>query len=298
MKRQISIREKIRFNEICGKPVALFDEHHYALLPWCVWANTQKEPVRLLSMDYHTDKHAAFLRFSFDGTDPSRADLGLSIARRHRQKRLKALSNDEGSVVTAIADLRHDEHIDAALRCGILDIAFVISKEDQGYLQSAEQINFDKKWRRKRIPWWMQGIQEPRQTEHSIYNIPQSRLVILENDVRSIDDQDGREARDDVLESSFLRHRLSRIDRICETGGVPKLFDHPFILDIDLDTFNTRKAVNPDDAVVLYDLIRRAIGITIAREPGCVTELQLEGEGLSSEWLETRVLEHIERALA
>jgi integrase len=47
--------------------------------------------------------------------------------------------------------------------------------------------------------------------------------------------------------------------------GAPAFSDN-FILDIDLDYFNTAKSITPDHRSVFYDLIRRCIGITIAME--------------------------------
>ena len=75
------------------------------------------------------------------------------------------------------------------------------------------------------------------------------------------------------------------------------LFERPFILDIDLDTFNTQRAVAPDDATVFHDVVRRAVGVTIAREPSCVVKCEIEGENFSADWLQARVLEHIKLAM-
>jgi hypothetical protein len=61
---------------------------------------------------------------------------------------------------------------------------------------------------------------------------------------------------------------LAPVDRICRCADIPCLFEQPFILDIDLDVFNTRRAVAPAHTEVFCDLARRAVGITIAREPG------------------------------
>jgi hypothetical protein len=106
-----------------------------------------------------------------------------------------------------------------------------------------------------------------------------------------------RSWRDSLPESFFLEGRLALIDRICKSAGIPCLFERPFILDIDLDAFNTRRAIAPADTEVFYDLARRAIGITIAREPVCVSYYQFEGEGLTAEWLEEQPLAHLKVAL-
>ncbi len=102
--------------------------------------------------------------------------------------------------------------------------------------------------------------------------------------------------RDSVLETSFLSGRLALISQYCQHRSVPNLFERPFILDIDLDVFNTRKAVNPDDDALFHDLINRAIGITIARESWYVRKSEEKGENLSADWLLPRILEHVRAA--
>jgi hypothetical protein len=88
------------------------------------------------------------------------------------------------------------------------------------------------------------------------------------------------------------------IDTICSTAAVPGLFERPFVLDIDLDYFNTQRSISPGDTQVFHDLIHRAEAITIARETTCVESCQLEGEGLTSAFLEQKVKMHIAAALA
>lgn len=292
------VRGAVRFRTGLGKPVAVFEAHHYALVPWQEWSAQYAGPVRLLSFDYHTDKHRAFLRHAFRVAGEDLGNLEVE-AEKIRLARLGSLSGcDPASIAAAVVDLKHDEHIDAALKCGILDLAFVVSRDDQGHIESNEQIAFDQEWEAKDgLPWWMLNIPRPPHSKNSTYRIPEDRLIILPKETHCQTEADERRWRDGVLESVFLRDRLDRISRICATGGVPDLFDLPFILDIDLDAFNTRRAVSPIDAEVFYELIRRAIGVTIAREPGCVADLQLAGENLSADWLEPRILEHIQAAL-
>jgi hypothetical protein len=133
----------VKFCSIHGKQGAVFERHQYALIPWQKWGAEQAEPVRLLSLDYHTDKRRAFLRYAYRDApldpDPDQA----ASAEQKRLERLRALSpTDPSSVAAAVDDLWNDEHIDAALQSGILDLAFVISRDDQDKLLSNEQIEF------------------------------------------------------------------------------------------------------------------------------------------------------------
>jgi hypothetical protein len=66
----LSPRNALTKFEICSKPVVLFDSHHYALLPWADWRSSLSMAPRLLSLDYHTDKHRAFWGWSFAQADP------------------------------------------------------------------------------------------------------------------------------------------------------------------------------------------------------------------------------------
>lgn len=291
-------RDALTRQQIGGKLIVLFEKHHYALLPWHEWARDLGAPPRLLSIDYHTDSHAAFHSYGCSAAKLAGGRWWDGVAERWRLERLSTLAaTDSGSVNAAVRDLRHDEHIDAALHADILDIAFLISRQQQGRLLSNEQLALDKEW--CELPNLEQLIrvnERPYARPPFTYAIPKRRLVILDDKGAWHDQDSERASRDRVLESSFLQKRIDLIDSICTTGGIPCLFERPFILDIDLDAFNTRQSITPSDARVFYDLIRRAIGITIAQEPGCVAECQLDGEGLTAAWLESKLLAHIERA--
>lgn len=69
-----------------------------------------------------------------------------------------------------------------------------------------------------------------------------------------------------------------------------------YILDVDLDYFQTRKSIEPEDARTFYRLIRESGIITVALEPACVESGRLEGETITSDFLLARLLEHIEKA--
>ena len=72
----------------------------------------------------------------------------------------------------------------------------------------------------------------------------------------------------------------------------------PYILDIDLDAFHSRKAITPDDPSTLHRLIRNAVAITIATEPECVDELwHDEADRMDSNDLLAELIRHIEAAL-
>jgi hypothetical protein len=292
------IESQIRFDVICGKPIAIFESHHFALLPWQRWAEKQNDPVRVLSLDYHTDKHKAFLRYGHGGLALAAKD-GDKLAECARQKRLMNFNaKDSNSVAQAILDLRHDEHIDAAINGKILDLAFVISYEDQDYISSNEQLEFDRRWQHLCYLEKMQkGLERPSQDNSSTYCMPPNRIVILKDDTPRNDQKELQRWRDQVIDTMFLEGRLQLIERICQTSGIPGLFDLPFILDIDLDAFNTKKSVSPCNTSVFFELIRRSIGITVARETACVKECRLHKRGPTARWLEEKLIEQVKKAI-
>jgi hypothetical protein len=299
-------RDAVTFIEIGGKPVALFEKHHFALLPWHDWRLSLPAPPRLLSLDYHADSMIAFRGYACAAAAGSRArpDWGI-VAEIERQRRMsRVVENDPASVEDAVRDLHNDEHIDAALHAGILDIAFVVSHDCDEFLRSNEQIVLDLKC----VP---QEDLDPDMIGGPIpeipavapppfsYSIPKNRVVILEDKEFGNDDEARtRRWRDSLIESEFLAERLALIDHISTSAGIPRLFERPFILDIDLDAFNTRRAIAPVDSAVFYNLVRRAVGITIAREPECVTFYQYKGEELTAEWLEEALIAHLNAALS
>jgi hypothetical protein len=95
-----------------------------------------------------------------------------------------------------------------------------------------------------------------------------------------------------VIDDSRLAPLISVIEKSFSIENTP------YILDIDLDVFNTRAAISPPRSDLFRRLIHHAELITIAREKDCVENLGnccLE-PGLTAQYLETLLLEHIESA--
>jgi hypothetical protein len=99
----------------------------------------------------------------------------------------------------------------------------------------------------------------------------------------------SREDCDKVIESRFLDELLASFSQALSTAGASALLDGSYILDIDLDYFNTFASVAPKDASALRALAKGAGLITIATEPEHVKVCALD-EDLSSDFLLTRLL--------
>lgn len=286
----------ITTEHICGKTVFTFDSHHEALLPWAQCARYLGMSPRLLTLDYHCDTRPAFIGHS---TVDIAADAGdEDWESRAAVEVAKINFRDEDTVREAILKLRFDEHIRAAVQSGIIDIAFAIvgGSISNEYLSNEQRVA-EAEWREcwQDEPW----VPKPKVEAPYTYSIPDERIIELPHQkVRARDQPPSRMYANLALESGFLQGRLDFIETITKSAGVPGLFEAPFILDIDLDYFNTRKATQPADHLVLHELIRRAEMITIAREPRCVTDLQKRGENLTSDWLEAELKRHIREALS
>lgn len=89
---------------------------------------------------------------------------------------------------------------------------------------------------------------------------------------------------DTVLESSTLAKAFQDFNSTLKEADRSQLFTKPYILDIDLDYFNTFKSIDPEDSNYFKKLIQHAGLISIATEPEYVKSCALE-PGLTSEFL-------------
>ena len=89
---------------------------------------------------------------------------------------------------------------------------------------------------------------------------------------------------DQVLESHLLNRALLGFNEILAEAGESSLLARPYILDIDLDYFNTFRSAEPGDATAFRSLINGAGLITVATEPEYVKSCARDA-GLTSEHL-------------
>ncbi len=92
-----------------GTPLVLVAEHHHVIIPWTRFARHTGKKYNLITLDHHTDVLPAFSRSELKG--------GFDFS-------------TEDSVLSALSLLRHDEHIDWALRSGVLQSAKILSHEN------------------------------------------------------------------------------------------------------------------------------------------------------------------------
>ena len=79
----------------------------------------------LLSFDYHTDFHEAFLRSSCASSSAQFGARPYTIEKHNLVLEKHIGCGDENALEAAVNDLRNDEHIDFAIRSGMIKRAFV-----------------------------------------------------------------------------------------------------------------------------------------------------------------------------
>lgn len=293
----MALSEQFLHQRIKGKDVFVVDDHHRALAAWaCVRRGLEQAP-NLITIDHHTDTHEAFLGYAWMEECEGRVDDPVAL----RDQLIRQIDwRDDQSVLEAIGKLRHDEHINAATLSGVLGHAFCIQLSDSGGAQSAEQIAYDT----DREARWPNPPTVPMPVRPMTYAASPDRVYVISHDcfvgcaAMPHNDECVVKQADEIVETEYLNDQLARGSEISRCIGLPDLEAAPYILDIDLDAFHTRKAITPDDATTLHRLIKNAVAITIATENQCVEELWLEDKSrMSSDDLLTALLGHINKAL-
>jgi hypothetical protein len=286
-----------KHHAIKGKEIYVVDDHHKALAAWVLVRRSLDTEPNLITIDHHTDTHEAFLSHAYwesyegrvEDQEGYRTDLVARID----------WHSDE-SVAEAIGKLRHDEHIDAATCSGVLGDAFCIQLSDSCATRSVEQLAFEQSIRAN----WPSPPTLPKPKRPMTYQPAGNRIYTLPFDcfigceAKPHNDNCLVQQSDEIIEASYLNDQLARGSEISRCFGLPNLEAAPYVLDIDLDAFHTRQAMNPKDPSTFYRLIKNAVAITIATEAECVEQEWLDNDNrMNSYELLQELLGHIDRAL-
>lgn len=282
---------------IKGKDIYVVDDHHKALAAWVLVRRSLDATPNLITIDHHTDTHEAFLGYAhweaYEGRVEDQEMFRVGLVARIDWR-------CDASVAEAICNLRHDEHIDAATCSGVLGDAFCIQLSDSGATPSVEQLAFEQSMGEN----WPNPPTVPKPQRPMTYEPAANRIYALPFNcfigcqTRPHNDDCLVRQSDEIIEARYLDDQLARGSEISKCFGLPDLEATPYILDIDLDAFHTRRAINPEDPSTFYRLIKNAVAITIATEAECVEEEWLDDEDqMHSDELLQELLGHINKAL-
>ena len=219
-------------------------EHHHEVLPhWAAFRRTQQVAPRLLTLDHHTDTSRPFRRHLRRQARAQRQTLTSEMEQELSRQLVAQLDfTDPLTIETAMETLGNDEHVVAAIGADIIRSAFVIA-------HNAADTDEDIYLEHKII---CRGVDE---YHHAGRTRPQPN---------------------NVLETDFLTKRLQDFDELVRQLDEPGLRNGHFILDIDLDYFNTLRAVRPDAPEMIRTLAKEAALLTVATEPSYVTHCAVE----------------------
>ncbi|WP_373484089.1 UPF0489 family protein [Acetobacterium sp.] len=127
---------------IGGKDIWVVDDHQYVLLVWGTLFQTQKQPMVLVSIDYHPDTNPPFWLWAYQkamAIDPEReAELVEKF-----QKRMMAslVPLNLNSVRMTMDQMRNDEHINTAMELGYLrDYHMINCMEKHAYSRGSHYL--------------------------------------------------------------------------------------------------------------------------------------------------------------
>jgi hypothetical protein len=155
--------------------------------------------------------------------------------------------NCMASMEASLEGLYHDEHIDLAIRLGMFKTAYVIQHSHHELL-----------------PEW---------EEHSMVVWP------TEIDLRTVSQDEARTYMNLALEDDFLQAQLQQLPSDFS------LEKSPYILDIDLDYFKSRRSLLPEHRDVIKALVDHSIGVSIAMESEWVERLCWDDDLSATEML-------------
>ncbi len=190
---------------IGGKAVYIVEEHHQALIPWSIERRKMASPPVLITFDYHTDTRPAFLHYAFSaaGQDERKA----AILRREMSS--AAAYDNDARLAAAVKQLSNDEHIDYAIRAGIIKNAFVFSFEGNATWSVQER----KYWEDDSPQGVMRRTKAPPPLPSYTYEEPENMIFIINAG------GSGIKSANRVLESDFLRDKFESAAPMAACAG-------------------------------------------------------------------------------
>lgn len=307
-----------RLEIIKNKKVYIAEKHHYMLLPWAQLRRELAEPPILLTFDNHTDTRIAFTGY----LSCKYQDCQNPIKLMHNEsiKLLEKLNfTDDKSVNEAILILRNDEHIDTAIKSGIISKALVIQYsqgDDKPYpieLDNYRSLNHSKFL--KKLAHFIsqkngtenitsddkEDLVEPHrpykyyESEDNIYIIGHDCYPSCKKMPHN--DECKKFLHKQAIETKFIRYKFEIFNQMCPKLSINNILMDNYILDIDLDYFHNKKSIHPNNPMEFYKLIKNSYIITIALEQEYFKEPGYEFNCNPVDYILEEILKHVERAM-
>ena len=243
------------------KKIYIVENHHEVILPWVEYASNHKTAPILLTFDHHADTRSAFYRHACEVAGQEWGQVSDQLV-------AEIDLNESSTIAAALERLRNNEHIDFALKTGILSEAVVLSLLSIGVCRDYANSKI-------------------------CYIDPYCTSKCNKS---SHDKECQIDVYDKVIEGQELLFKLNQINRFIPGFFFEDRINKKYILDIDLDCFHTKKAINPEDLSVFHYLVKNAEIITIATE-GDYVELEKIDDDINMNYLLEKLLAHIENAL-
>lgn len=253
--------DKVTAKVIRGKKIYIVENHHEVITSWAEYASNNETAPVLLTFDHHIDTRSAFYRHS-------RKVGGLEWRPVRDQLIANVDINKSTTIEASLEKLCNDEHIDFALQTGIISDAVIFSLLGVGICRDY--------------------------ANSKIYYLDPGYTSKCNKS--SYDYKGQIDVYDKVIEGEELLFKLNQMNKFIPDFFVSNKINKKFILDIDLDCFHTKKAINAVDMSVFNYLINNAEIITIATE-GYYVELEKKDNDINENYLLKKLLAHIENAL-
>ena len=214
----------MEYLEINNKKLYIVENHHEVLEAWEKYKN---QKINVITLDTHTDTKLCFENYCYHNTTTSSTIL------------INNYNNNTIDIKNIISKLKNDEHIDFAVRSGIVNKVFVISYNTSYSIGNANIFS-----------------EEPNN-----YN---NQLIIEYNNFTTLTSEDSYiHSRTIALTPKVLNDATNYF------SSLDKNYANKYILDIDLDYICTMYAFD-EDLSKFKELIKNAELITIAKEPSFV----------------------------
>lgn len=250
----------LKIMDIDNKKVYIIDDHHYALPIWTYYSLENDYRYDLITLDYHADTIIGFNDYAYEKAFETSDVDTFELRDRFREEKIKEILNNKSfdTILNNTNLLDCDEHILAAVELQIINQYHTIYCMDKYDELGGEHCKNEK--------IYCNGYENP--TKYCYDKCPKKER-----------DRCHKRIDDEYLNDVKLN-----------------LSDKKYILDIDLDFFQTKKSLKPVNRNIINDFIKNSEFITIARSKEYFNKLKID-DNFSIDEAEKYLLKIIKDAL-